>query len=218
MKDQPAIVSYLCDPAAIYHQSIARVRAETDLSRLPTDLQDVAICLVHTCGMPDIVADLVWSQNVVPTAQAALQAGAAILVDVEMVMYGICCHRKNNLVLCTLNDPIVAILAEELGTTRSAAAVTLWRDRLEGAVVAIGNAPTALFQLLQCLADGNGPRPSAILGFPVGFVGAAESKEALIRQAGNIPYLTLRGRRGGSALAAAAINVLLRPGGLANWV
>ncbi|KAF0109953.1 MAG: precorrin-8X methylmutase [Rhodospirillaceae bacterium] len=201
-------MNYLHDAAAIYRESFARIRAETDLSGVPADLHDVAIRLVHACGMPDIVADLAWSPGVGAAARSALAHGSPILVDVEMVAHGILPRRYGNLVLCTLNDPAVSSLARELGTTRSAAAVSLWRERLTGAVVAIGNAPTALFHLLEGLAAG-GPRPAAILGFPVGFVGAVESKEALIRQ--DVPYLTIRGRRGGSALAAAAVNAMLTP-------
>ena len=199
-------MNYLRDPAAIYRESYARIRAETDLSAIPADLHDAAIRLVHACGMPDIVADLAWSPGVGASVRSALVQGSPILVDVEMVLHGIVPRRYGNLVLCTLNDPAVPSLARELGTTRSAAAVTLWRERLTGAVVVIGNAPTALFHLLEKLAAG-GPRPAAILGFPVGFVGAVESKEALIRQ--DVPYLTVRGRRGGSALAAAAVNAIL---------
>ncbi|VBB69645.1 Cobalt-precorrin-8x methylmutase [invertebrate metagenome] len=200
------MADYLRDPAAIYCESFARVRAETNLSSLPVALHEVAVRLVHACGMPEITADLAWSPTVLPAARTALAIGAPILVDVQMVACGIRPH--GNRVLCTLHDPVVTSLARRLGTTRSAAAVTLWREWLAGAVVAIGNAPTALFYLLEWLAAG-GPRPAAILGFPVGFVSAVEAKEALIDQAGDIPYLTLRGRCGGSAIAAAAVNALL---------
>ncbi|MEO5376101.1 MAG: precorrin-8X methylmutase [Alphaproteobacteria bacterium] len=207
----PSLTDYQRDPAAIYAASFAAIRAETNLSSLPEDLWPVAIRLVHACGMPDLVADLAFAADVAPAARAALARGAPILVDAEMVAHGIIRGRlRDNAVVCTLNDPSVPDLARRLGTTRSAAAVDLWRDRLEGAVVAIGNAPTALFRLLELLAGG-APRPAAILGFPVGFIGAAESKESLIHHADGIPYLTLKGRRGGSALAAAAVNALAGP-------
>lgn len=207
----PSLTDYVRDPMAIYDASFARIREETDLSRLPEDLHAVAIRLVHACGMPDVVPDLSYSTDVVARARAALAMGAPIVVDAEMVAYGIIRSRLNrNEIVCTLRDSSVPDLARRLGTTRSAAAVELWRDRLDGAVVAIGNAPTALYRLLEILAEG-GPKPAAILGFPVGFIGAAESKEALIHHAGTVPYLTLKGRRGGSALAAAAVNALAGP-------
>ena len=202
-------MDYLRDPAEIYRRSFALVRAETDLNGLPADLASVALRLVHACGMPEVVADLAWDGEPAAAGRAALAAGRPILADCRMVAEGVIADRLpgRNPVLCRLNEPEVPVLARARGTTRSAAAVELWRDDLEGAVVAIGNAPTALFRLLELLAEG-APRPAVILAFPVGFVGAAEAKEALIDAGLGVPYLTLRGRRGGSALAAAAVNAL----------
>jgi precorrin isomerase len=206
--DSPS-VDYLRDPKAIYAESFRQVRAASDLSRVPADLESVALRLVHACGMPEVLADLVWSDDLAVSARQALKHGAPVLADCRMVQEGVIKSRlpADNDVLCTLQDPRVPALARELETTRSAAAVELWRDRLAGAVVAVGNAPTALFHLLELIADG-GPKPAAILGFPVGFVGAAESKEALAAGDHGVPYLALRGRKGGSALAAAAVNAL----------
>ena len=203
------MADYVRDPAEIYRRSFAQVRAETDLARLPAGLHDLAIRLVHACGMPDIVADLAFGGDAATAGRAALAAGAPVLVDANMVAAGITRRRLPDAteVICALDRPEVASLARAIGNTRSAAAVELWRPMLAGAVVAIGNAPTALFRLLEILAEG-APRPAAILGFPIGFVGAAESKQALIDAAGDIPFVTLRGRRGGSALAAAAVNAL----------
>lgn len=201
---------YIRDPAAIYARSFELIRGEVALSRFPAPLQDVVIRLVHACGMPDIAGDLAWGGDPATAGRAALAGGASVLADARMVTAGIAAGRlpAGNMVVATLDDERVPELAARLGSTRSAAAIELWRDRLEGAVVAIGNAPTALFQLLERL--GTWPeRPAVILAFPVGFVGAAESKEALIAAGLDIPYLTLRGRRGGSALAAAAVNALL---------
>lgn len=198
---------YLRDPAEIYRRSFAIIRDEADLSAVPDDLRAVAVRLVHACGMTDIVPDLAWSGDVAARARTALAEGAPVLADARMVADGIidrALHAAGR-VICTL-DPDTHVPA---GTTRSAAAVDLWRPHLHGAVVAIGNAPTALFRLLELL-DAGAPRPAAILAFPVGFVGAAESKEALIADPRGVPYLALRGRRGGSALAAAAVNALLR--------
>jgi precorrin-8X/cobalt-precorrin-8 methylmutase len=202
-------MDYLRDPAEIYRRSFELVRAETDLSGLPADLAGVAQRLVHACGMPEIVADLAWRGDPAAAGRAALAAGAPVLADCRMVAEGVTRARlpADNRVICRLNEPEVPELARAQGTTRSAAALELWGDDLAGAVVAIGNAPTALFRLLEMLAEG-APRPAVILAFPVGFVGAAESKEALIAAASEVPYLTLRGRRGGSALAAAAVNAL----------
>lgn len=200
---------YERDPAAIYRQSFDIVRRESDLDRFPVDLQPVVIRLIHACGMIDIVDDLVFSSDVTEKAAAALRVGAPIFTDVEMVAAGII--RANlpagNEIVCTLNDPRVAARAKEIGNTRSAAAVEFWDERLDGAIVAIGNAPTALFHLLDRIVQG-GSKPAAILGFPVGFVGAAESKQALAAQLGDVPFLCLRGRRGGSAMASAAVNGL----------
>lgn len=200
---------YEHDPAEIYRRSFAIVREEADLSALPEALHPAAIRIIHACGMPEVVADLAWRGDVAAAVGEALAAGAPVFADVRMVCEGVIRARLpacNDLV-CTLNEPPVPGLARRLGTTRSAAAVDLWRDRLEGAVVVVGNAPTALFHLLERIGEGF-PRPAAILGFPVGFVGAAESKEALLESPLDIPCLVLRGRRGGSAIAAAALNAL----------
>ncbi len=204
-------MAYLRDPVEITRRSFEIVRAEADLAALPAALAAVAVRLVHACGMPDIVADLAWHPEVVAQGRAALAAGRPVLADCRMVADGVIRARlpADNTILSTLDAPDVPALARRLGTTRSAAAVDLWRDDLAGAVVAIGNAPTALYRLLELLAEG-APRPAAILAFPVGFVGAAEAKEALIAADLGVPYLTLRGRRGGSALAAAAVNALAR--------
>lgn len=202
--------AYLRDPDAIYRESFAVIRREAKLDHLPPDIADVAVRLIHACGMIDIADDLAFTADVVQIARARLAAGAPILCDSAMVAAGIIRARlpAENEIVCTLADARVPGLAKSLGTTRSAAAVDLWAEWLDGAVVAIGNAPTALFHLLERLQQG-GPRPSAIFAFPVGFVGAVESKQALIDAALDIPYLTLKGRRGGSALAAAAVNALL---------
>ncbi len=200
---------YLRDPKEITRRSFATARRECDLSALPDDLGGIALRLVHACGMPDIVAELAWDGAVGSAGRAALAAGAPVIADGRMTADGVIRNRlpADNQVLCPLADESVPGLAHEGGTTRSAAAVELWRPHLDGAVVAIGNAPTALFRLLEVLAEGSA-KPAAILAFPVGFIGAAESKQALIGAEAGIPYLTLRGRRGGSALAAAAVNAL----------
>jgi precorrin-8X/cobalt-precorrin-8 methylmutase len=178
---------------------------------LPADLESVAVRIVHACGMPDVVADLAASDGAASQGRAALQAGAPILCDAQMVAQGIIRRRlpAANPVICTLDDPRVPELAQQIGNTRSAAAVELWRSHLPGAVVAIGNAPTALFHLLELL-DGGWPKPALILGFPVGFVGAAESKAELVARSRGVPFIALQGRRGGSAIAAAAVNALAR--------
>ncbi|RFU22244.1 precorrin-8X methylmutase [Geodermatophilus marinus] len=198
---------YERDGAEIYRQSFATIRAETDLTGLPEDLARVAVRMVHACGQVDLVADLGWSDGVVARARAALDAGAPVLCDAHMVAAGITRRRlpAGNEVVCTLSDPRTPGLAAGLGTTRTAAALELWRDRLAGAVVAVGNAPTALFHLLEMVAGG-APRPAAVIGVPVGFIGAAESKEALA--ASDLPHLVVRGRRGGSAITAAAVNAI----------
>ena len=199
---------YVKDPAEIYRQSFATIRAEADLARLPEALQPVAERMIHACGMTDIVGDIAWDLDPVARARSALAQKAPILCDAQMVASGIILRRfHGNDVVCALGDPALPDLAQVLKTTRSAAAVELWRERLEGAVAVIGNAPTALFHLIDMIEAG-GPKPAAILAFPVGFIGAAESKEALIEAKLGIPYVTLRGRRGGSAIAAAAINAL----------
>jgi precorrin-8X/cobalt-precorrin-8 methylmutase len=200
----------LQDPDAIYRASFARIRREAPIDRLPADFQTMALRLIHSCGMPDILDELAWTADAIAAGRAALAAGAPILVDATMVEAGI---RRDQLpaanrIVCTLHDERTPARAAALGTTRSAAAVELWTERLAGAVVAIGNAPTALFRLLGLLAEG-APPPALVLGFPVGFVGAAEAKEALIAHRPGVPHVTLRGRRGGSGLAAAAVNALL---------
>jgi len=202
-------LTYIRDPEEIYRESFAAIRRETDLSSVDEDLEPLALRLVHACAMPDIIGDLVSSPGAVGAGQSALENGAPILTDVEMVARGVIAKRltKGNEVLCMLGNPKVPALAKSQSTTRSAAAVTLWPDKLEGAVVAIGNAPTALFRLLEGLAEG-WPPPALILGFPVGFIGAAESKAALIDGTHDVPFVALRGRRGGSAMAAAAVNAL----------
>jgi precorrin-8X/cobalt-precorrin-8 methylmutase len=198
---------YLTDGAEIYRRSFATIRAETDLSGLPDDVARVAVRMIHSCGMVDLVEDLAWSAGAVAAGRAALRAGAPILCDATMVAAGVTRRRlpADNDVVCTLGDPRVPALAERLGTTRSAAALELWRDRLDGALVAVGNAPTALFRLLELVAEGAG-RPAAVLGIPVGFIGAAESKRALA--ASDLEHLVVHGRRGGSAMTAAAINAI----------
>ena len=200
-------LAYERDGAAIYRQSFAIIRAEADLSAVPADLEHVAVRMIHACGMTDLPGDLAWSPGVGSAARDALARGAAVLCDTAMVAAGITRSRlpAANPVVCTLADPRVAELAGRLGTTRSAAAVQLWAEHLDGAVVAVGNAPTALYALLELIGAG-APRPAAVLGLPVGFVGAAESKAALAASA--LPYLVVRGRRGGSAMASAAVNAL----------
>jgi precorrin-8X/cobalt-precorrin-8 methylmutase len=201
------IHQYVRDGDEIYRRSFATIRTEADLSRLPQDVAQVAVRMIHACGQVDLVDDLGYSPGVVAAGRAALRDGAPILCDAQMVASGITRARlpAGNDVVCTLRDPRVPALAAELGTTRSAAALELWRDRLDGAVVAIGNAPTALFHLLDMI-DAGAPRPAAVIGIPVGFIGAAESKDALA--ATDLEHLVVRGRRGGSAITAAAVNAL----------
>ncbi|MER0242730.1 precorrin-8X methylmutase [Streptomyces sp. HSW2009] len=200
---------YEKDGAAIYRASFATIRAEADLAALPPDVSQVTVRMIHACGMVDLVKDLAYTPQVVSAARAALRAGAPILCDANMVASGVTRKRlpADNEVLCTLADPAVPALAKEMGTTRSAAALELWRDRLAGSVVAIGNAPTALFRLLEMIEAG-APRPAAVIGVPVGFIGAAASKEALAGHPAALDHLVVRGRRGGSAMAAAAINAI----------
>jgi len=209
MTDSPSGLRYQHDPHEIYRQSFATVRAEARIDHLPADLHEVAIRLVHSCGMPDVPNRLAWSDDVVAAARAALAAGAPILCDCEMVASGIVRTRlpADNPVICTLNDPATPDRAAAIGNTRSAAAVELWRDRVEGSLAVIGNAPTALFHLLELL-DTGWPKPAAIIAMPVGFVGAAESKAELAANPRGVPFLTLRGRRGGSAMASAVVNAL----------
>ncbi|XVV11155.1 precorrin-8X methylmutase [Actinoplanes sp. CA-131856] len=200
-------MEYERDGAEIYRRSFATIRAEADLDGFPSDVARVAVRMIHACGMVDLARDIAYSPNVASAARRALLDGAPILCDAEMVASGVTRKRlpADNDVVCTLRDPSVPALAEKLGTTRSAAALDLWLDRLEGSVVAIGNAPTALFRLLEMIADG-APRPAAVLGIPVGFIGAAESKDALALS--DLDHLIVRGRRGGSAMTAAAVNAL----------
>lgn len=209
MPDRDRYYHYERDGQAIYRQSFAIIAAEADLDAVPPELRDVAVRMTHACGMTDIVDSLRWSPGVGAAARAALQAGAPILCDSEMVAHGVTRKRlpADNAVVCTLRDEAVPRLAERIGNTRSAAALELWREHLDGAVVAIGNAPTALFRLLEMVAAG-APRPAAVLGMPVGFVGAIESKEALAEQDLGLEFLTIAGRRGGSAMAASAVNAL----------
>lgn len=198
---------YETDGAAIYRASFATIRAESSFDHLPADAEKVAVRMVHASGQTDLTRDLSIHPGLVSAARDALKSGAPVFTDAHMVDAGITRARlpKDNKVICTLRDHRVRYLAEEWGTTRSAAAVSLWGESLEGAVVAIGNAPTALFHLLELIADG-GPRPAAVVGVPVGFIGAAESKEALMET--DVPWLVVRGRRGGSALASSAVNAL----------
>lgn len=204
---------YLRDGNAIYERSFAIIRAEADLSRFSLEEAEIAIRMIHACGIVEIADRIVFGGPLVASARDALVRGAPILCDSEMVAHGISRARlpAQNAVICRLRDAAVPGLAAKLGTTRSAAAVELWAEQLEGSVVAIGNAPTALFHLLQLLGGGT-PQPAAVVGIPVGFVGAAESKQALAANPLAVPYLTVRGRIGGSAMTAAAINALARPG------
>ncbi|MEU8486644.1 MULTISPECIES: precorrin-8X methylmutase [unclassified Streptomyces] len=197
--------------AEIYRRSFATIRAEADLGGMPAEVAQVAVRMIHACGMVDLAGDLAYSPDVAVRAREALRGGAPVLCDVSMVASGITRKRlpADNEVVCTLSDPSVPALAERLGTTRSAAALELWRERMGGAVVAVGNAPTALFRLLELVREGAEP-PAAVIGVPVGFVGAVESKDALAEHAGELglEYLVVRGRRGGSAMAAAAVNAV----------
>jgi precorrin-8X/cobalt-precorrin-8 methylmutase len=199
---------YIKEGAAIYDRSFAMIRAESDLARFAPDEEKVAVRIIHACGMVEAAADILFAPGAVAAARQALRDGAPILCDSKMVANGVTRARlpRDNEVVCTLDHPSVPALAAEIGNTRTAAAMELWRDRLGGALVAIGNAPTALFRLLEMLDQG-APAPTAIIGMPVGFVGAAESKEALVAD-GRVPYLVVRGRKGGSAMAAAAINAV----------
>ena len=198
---------YVRDGAEIYRRSFAAIRAEADLTRFPADVARVVVRMIHSCGMTDLPVDVGYSDGVVQAARAALLAGAPVLCDAQMVASGITRGRlpAGNEIVCTLNDPAVPALAERLGTTRSAAALDRWGSRLPGAVVAIGNAPTALFRLLELVQAGAG-RPAAVFGIPVGFVGAAESKDALAES--GLEYLVVHGRRGGSAMTVAAVNAV----------
>jgi len=202
------VIDYITDGAEIYRRSFATIRAESDATELPEDVSTVAVRMIHACGMVDLVSDMEFSDSVVAAGRTALRNGAPVFCDANMIASGVTRPRlpRDNEVRCTLSEPDVPRLAGELGTTRSAAALELWRDRLEGSVVVIGNAPTALFRLLEMLADGAGT-PAAIIGVPVGFVGAVESKQELVQRA-PAPYLVVHGRRGGSAMAVAALNAI----------
>ena len=205
-------MDWLHNPDEIYRRSFAIVRDEADLSIVPDDMTDIAIRLVHACGMPEIIPDLRWSDGVAQAARDAISSGAPVLCDVQMVAEGIMAARlpTKHQIYSMIRLPSVAAIAEEQSTTRSAAQVELWKPLLKGSVVAIGNAPTALFRLLEVIAEEPAQKPAIILGFPVGFVGAAESKDALHEIDHGVPYLTLLGRRGGSAMASAAVNAFAK--------
>ena len=197
------------DGAEIYRRSFATIRAEADLDGLDPVLERVVVRMIHACGMVDLVADVAASPGFGPAAQSALRGGAPILCDTAMVATGVTRSRlpAGNDVVCTLSDPGVPELAARLGTTRTAAALELWRERLDGALVVVGNAPTALFRLLEMIEEGGG-RPAAVIGVPVGFIGAAESKAALAEHPAGLEHVVVHGRRGGSAIAVAAVNAL----------
>jgi precorrin-8X/cobalt-precorrin-8 methylmutase len=202
---------YVRQGAEIYKRSFDIIRAEADLSRFDGTEERVVVRMIHACGMTDLPQDVELSRDFAKAGEDALRRGAAILCDSKMVTHGITRARlpAENDVICTLDDPRVPSLAHELNNTRTAAAMELWRDKLEGSLVVIGNAPTALFRLLEMI-DAGSPKPAAVIGIPVGFVGAAESKEALARK-DKVPFLVVHGRRGGSAMAAAAVNALANP-------
>jgi precorrin-8X/cobalt-precorrin-8 methylmutase len=203
------MMDYIRDGAEIYRRSFATIRAEADLAGLDPVLERVAVRMIHASGMTDLVVDVAASPGFGAAAEAALRAGAPVLCDTSMVASGVTRSRlpADNEVVCTLSDPSVRGLADELGTTRTAAALELWRDRLPGAVVVVGNAPTALFRLLELVEEGVAP-PAAVIGVPVGFIGAAESKVALAEHPAGLEHVVVHGRRGGSAIAAAAVNAL----------
>ncbi|MDG4718747.1 MULTISPECIES: precorrin-8X methylmutase [Thalassospira] len=203
---------YLRDPQEIYAKSFATIEAEADLARFSKTERPVAIRIIHACGMVEMAGQIAFGGDLCGAATRALRAGKPVLCDAEMIRHGIISRLlpAENPVLCTLNDGDTHGLAAQLGTTRSAAAVEAWVDHIENAIIAIGNAPTALFHLLEAIHQGRLPKPAAIIGMPVGFVGAAESKDALIEHAGDIPFVTLRGRFGGSAVTAATVNALAR--------
>lgn len=205
------MIDYIRDGDEIYRRSFSIIRSEANLNSLSPDLVSVAVRLIHTCGMTDIITDLAASADAVAAGRAALIAGKPILCDSQMVAEGITRKRlpAENPVICTLHHPEVPPLAQKVGNTRSAAAMELWIPHMNGAVIAIGNAPTALFRLLEML-DAGAPKPAVILGFPVGFVGAAESKAALAEDSRGVPFITIHGRRGGSAMAAAAVNAIAK--------
>ncbi len=203
------MLDYTRDAAEIYRQSFATIRAEADLAPFPEDVARVVVRLIHTCGQVDLTEHVAFTPGVVAATHAALAAGAPILCDSSMVAAGITAARlpARNEVVSLVADPRAPELAEQRGTTRSAAGVELWADRLDGAVLAIGNAPTALFRLLELIDEGV-PAPVSVLGGPVGFVGSAQSKDELVERPRGMDYLVVRGRRGGSAMAAAAVNAI----------
>ncbi|MCO8170963.1 precorrin-8X methylmutase [Pseudomonas sp. 21LCFQ02] len=203
------MIDYIRDGQEIYRNSFAIIRAEARLETIPADLEKLAVRVIHACGMVDVVEDLRFSPGAGAAGRKALAAGAPILCDARMVSEGITRARlpANNPIICTLHDESVPVLAKALGNTRSAVALEHWREHLEGSVVVIGNAPTALFYLLEML-DAGAPKPALIIGFPVGFVGAAESKDMLAADSRGVPYVIVKGRRGGSAMAVAAVNAL----------
>jgi precorrin-8X/cobalt-precorrin-8 methylmutase len=207
------VYDYIRDGDAIYRRSFAIIREEADLSRFSEAEADVAIRMIHACGQVEAAEHFVFSENFVEAARTALAGGAPIFCDAQMVAHGVTRARlpAGNEVVCTLRDPRTATIAAEIGNTRSAAAIRLWGERMAGSVVAIGNAPTALFYLLELLRDG-APKPAAILGMPVGFVGAAESKDGLAENSFGVPFAIVRGRLGGSAMTAACLNALARTG------
>ena len=203
------MIDYVRDGAEIYRRSFATIRAEADLEGLDPVLERVVVRMIHACGMTDLVGDVAASAGFGAAGEAALRAGAPILCDTSMVASGVTRSRlpAENEIVCTLSDPAVAALAADLGTTRTAAALELWRARLPGSVVVVGNAPTALFRLLELVEEGVAP-PAAVIGVPVGFIGAAESKAALAEHSSGLEHVVVHGRRGGSAMAAAAVNAL----------
>jgi precorrin-8X/cobalt-precorrin-8 methylmutase len=202
-------MDYLRDPSAIYARSFEMIRAEADFASVPENARHIATRVIHACGMVEIVDDLIITEDFTPSAMKALQAGAPIFVDVEMVRHGIIARqiKSGNEIICTLNDPRAREIGIARSITRSAAALELWRPNLAGSIVVIGNAPTALFALLEMI-DAGAPKPAAIVGFPVGFVGATESKAELAANPRGIPFATIHGRKGGSAMASSVINAL----------
>jgi precorrin-8X/cobalt-precorrin-8 methylmutase len=202
-------MNYLKDPAAIYAKSFEIIRAETDLRSVPKDAQDIAVRIIHACGMPEIISELIITENFATAARNALVQQRPIFVDVEMVRHGIIARQlpEGVEIICKLNDPHAREIGIAKSITRSAAATQLWKEKLEGAIVVIGNAPTALFALLEMM-DAGSPKPACIVGMPVGFVGAAESKAELIANSRGLPYATIKGRKGGSAMASSVINAL----------
>ncbi len=203
------ILNYLRNPTEIYARSFEIIRSETDLSSIPRDAQSVALRIIHSCGMPEIVTEIIITPDFIAAANNAIATKRPILVDVEMVRHGIIARQlpEGIEIICTLNDPRAREIGIAQKITRTAASTQLWKDQLEGAIVVIGNAPTALFALLEMI-DAGAPKPACIVGMPVGFVGAAESKAELISNSRGIPFVTIKGRKGGSAMASSVINAL----------